>query len=215
MLIWSERRGPRVREVAADLATVAWVGLWVTLGVRLYTRLAELAGAGRLIRDGGLALLATGGEVAGAIEGVPLVGQSAAGRIRDAFGNAAQPVIQFGSDVERLLLIIAALLGLIVVALALIPWLTRYVPWRVERIRRLSAAARVIRRGELGKAGVPGQPELEELLAARALYRLEYSRLLEFTSDPFGDWNAGRFNRLVQAELETAGLSHVAPGPAG
>jgi len=74
MMIWSERRGPRVREMVADVATVAWLGLWVTLGIRLYLRLAELAGAGRLIRDGGMNLLEAGGEVAGAIEGVPLVG---------------------------------------------------------------------------------------------------------------------------------------------
>lgn len=213
MLLWSERRGPRAREISADVASVAWLALWLTLGIRLYARLSELAGAGRLIRDGGNGLLNTGGEVAQAIQGVPLVGEGAAGRIRDAFGATAQPIVQFGSDVERLLLIIAALLGLMVVAIAVVPWLNRYVPWRVERVRRLNAGARVIRRGTLASL-VAGQPhELERLLASRALHRLDYDDLLEFTPDPFGDWEAGRLDRLVQAELESVGLARVLPAP--
>lgn len=71
MMMWSERRGPRMREMAADAATIAWVGLWAVLGIRLYGGLAELAGAGRLIRDGGVGLRNTGGEVAGAVQGIP------------------------------------------------------------------------------------------------------------------------------------------------
>ncbi len=209
MLIWSERRGPSLRELAADAATVVWLALWISLGVRLYNRLAELAGAGRLIRDGGTGLLNTGGEVAGALQGIPLVGEGVAERVRTAFGRTAHPVIQFGSDLERLLLLIAALLGLIVVALAIVPWLNRYVPWRIRRLRGLNAGARVIRRGVLSAPGAD-PAELERLLASRALHRLEYDRLLEFTPDPFGDWRAGRFDRLVQAELETTGLARTA-----
>lgn len=208
MLIWSERPGPRLREFSADVATGAWVGLWATLGIQLYSWLSQLAGAGRLIRDGGTGLLNTGGTVASAVQGVPLVGEGAAVGIREAFGATAEPVIQFGTDLERLLLIIAALLGLLVVAIAVIPWLNRYLPWRLERLRRLNAGARAIRRGALGTAE-GGQAELERLLASRALHRLEYDRLREFTPDPFGDWSAGRFDRLVQAELETVGLART------
>lgn len=207
MLVWSERRGPRMREIAADAATVAWLALWVSIGVRLYAGLAELAAAGRLIRDGGSGLLRTGGTVAGAVEGIPLVGEGAASGVRDAFGATATPIMQFGSDLERLLLVIAALLGLIVVALAVIPWLNRYLPWRLDRVRRLNAGARVIRRGHLSRSGAPGRADLERLVASRAIHRLDYDRLLEFTPDPFGDWNAGRLDGLVQAELETVGLA--------
>ncbi|HSI98865.1 MAG TPA: hypothetical protein VLA59_00595 [Patescibacteria group bacterium] len=204
MLVWSERRGPRLREMVADAATIAWVGLWALLGIRLYGGLAELAGAGRLIRDGGIGLRNTGGEVAGAVEGIPLVGENAAAGIRDAFGTAADPVIAFGLDIERLLLIIAGLLGLMVVLIAVVPWLQRYLPWRLARVERLNAAARVIRPA----ADSPrlGAGELNRLLASRALHRLEYAKLLEFTPDPFGDWAAGRLDGLVQAELASTGL---------
>ena len=109
MMVWSERRGPRLREIAADIATVAWIGLWATLGIRLFSGLAELAGAGRLIRDGGAGMISSGAQVAGAVEGIPLVGADAASQIRGAFAAAGQPVVDFGSDIERLLIIIAAL----------------------------------------------------------------------------------------------------------
>lgn len=213
MLVWSERRGPRLREIAMDVATTAWLALWVTLGIRLYVGLAELAGAGRLIRDGGIGIRDAGQEVAGVLQGLPLVGEGAAARVTGAFGATADPVIQFGMDVERLLLIIAGLLGLIVVAVAVVPWLIRYLPWRVERIRRLNAGARVIRRGQLAAPHPPGSTDLDHLLASRALHRLDYDRLLEFTPDPFGDWNAGRLDRLVQAELESVGLAHALSTP--
>jgi hypothetical protein len=209
VLIWSERRGPRLRELAMDLATIAWLGLWVTLGVRLYVGLAELAGAGRLIRDGGLGIRDSGEEVAGVLQGIPLVGEGAAARVLGAFGATADPVIQFGMDVERLLLIIAGLLGLLVVAVAVVPWVTRYLPWRVERMRRLNAGSRAIRRGGLAPSRSPSSDELDRLLASRALHRLDYDQLLAFTPDPFGDWSAGRLDRLVQAELESVGLAEV------
>jgi hypothetical protein len=214
MLIWSERPGPRLREVAADVATVAWLGLWVTLGLRLFDGLSQLAGAGRLIRDGGNNLLGAGGSVAGAVEGVPLVGEGAATSIRDAFDATARPVVQFGLDLERLLLIIAALLGLIVVAIAVVPWLNRYLPWRIERFRRLNAGARVIRRGAV-LAAEGGNRQLDEILASRALHRLDYADLLAFTPDPFGDWHSGRFDRLIQAELESIGLVRATPPRTG
>lgn len=207
MLIWSERRGPRMREMIADAATIGWVGLWAMLGFRLFGLLAELAGAGRLIQDGGTGLRSTGGEVAAVLQGIPLIGEDTSARVLSAFGAAADPMIQFGSDVERVLFIIAALLGLLVVAVAVIPWLNRYLPWRMERLRRLNGGARVIQRSVLHAPGGEGERQLREMLASRALYRLEYDRLLEFTPDPFADWKAGRLDGLVEAELEAVGLA--------
>jgi hypothetical protein len=207
MLIWSERRGPRIREMVADAATIAWVGLWAMLGLRLFGLLAELAGAGRLIQDGGSGLRSTGGELAAVLQGVPLIGEGASERVLGAFGAAADPMIQFGSDVERVLFIIAALLGMLVVAVAVIPWLNRYLPWRMERLRRLNGGARVIRRSALNAPDGGGERHVQEILAARAIHRLEYDRLLEFTPDPFADWKAGRLDALAEAELEAVGLA--------
>ena len=206
MMIWSERRGPRFREIAADVATIAWIGLWAMLGIQLFSGLAELAGAGRLIRDGGAGMISTGGHVAGAVEDIPLVGQDAASQIRGAFAAAGQPVVDFGSDIERLLIIIAALFGVIVVAIAVVPWLNRYLPWRVARFQRLNAGRRVIRSAGPASSGRDTGGEIQRILASRALHRLEYAELLEFTPDPLGDWLSGRLDRLADAELERIGL---------
>ena len=211
--IWSERPGARTREMVADALTLCWVVLWAVLGIRLYGFLAHLAGAGRLVRDGGSGLTDAGERVGSALQGIPLVGEGAADGVRGAFSGAGDPLMRFGTDLERLLILVAALLGLLVVAAALAPWLNRYLPWRVARWRRLNAAARVVRRRHVAKSEPIDDAELARILASRALHRLEYDELLEFTPDPFGDWVTGRHDRLVQAELDRVGLRAVAASP--
>ena len=211
MHIWSERPGGRARELIADVTTALWLTIWITLGIRLYGFLANLAAAGRLIRDGGSGITDAGNRIGSALENVPLVGEGAAAGVRGAFEGAGDPIMRFGTDLERLLIVVSALLGLLVVAVALVPWLNRYIPWRIARWRRLNAGARAIRRHRLRlgtKATVP-EGEVERLLASRALHRLEYDELLEFTPDPFGDWASGRFERLARAELDRVGLRAV------
>ena len=206
MKIWSERPGARAREIVADALTMGWVVVWATIGIRLYGFLANLAAAGRLVGDGGSGITNAGVQVGAALQGIPLVGEGAADGVRGAFSGAGDPLMQFGTDLERLLIVVAALLGLLVVAVALAPWLNRYLPWRVARWRRLNAAARVIRRQRFAGADALEDTEVARILASRALHRLEYDELLEFTPDPFGDWVAGRHDRLVQAELDRIGL---------
>ncbi|MDP9244829.1 MAG: hypothetical protein M3O77_07075 [Chloroflexota bacterium] len=210
MHLWSERPGARIRQIVADIATLTWVAIWISISVGLYRFLAQLAGAGRFITDSGNGLDGVGLRLAGALQGVPLVGEGAADGIRTGFSAAADPMIQFGGDLERLLIIIAALLGLLLAAVAVVPWLNRYLPWRIAAWRRLNAGARVIRRRRFARSAPIAHAELERILASRALHRLEYDELLEFTPDPFGDWVAGRHERLARAELDRVGLRAVA-----
>jgi len=210
MHLWSERPGARIRQIVADIATLTWVAIWISVGVGLYRFLAQLAGAGRFISDSGNGLDGIGVRLAGALQGVPLVGKGAADGIRTGFSAAADPMIRFGGDLERLLIIIAALLGLLLAAAALLPWLNRYLPWRIAAWRRLNAGARVIRRRRFARSAPIAKAELERILASRALHRLEYDELLEFTPDPFGDWVAGRHERLARAELDRVGLRALA-----
>lgn len=209
MYIWSERPASRAREIIADVATLVWLTIWITLGVRLYGFLANLAGAGRFVREGGTEITRAGERIGSALEGIPLIGEGAASGVRDALAGAGDPLITFGTDLERLLLIISALLGLILVAVAIVPWLNRYLPWRIAAWRRLNAAARAIRGTPRTRPEPIAEPVLEALLASRAIHRLEYDELLEFSPDPIGDWVAGRHDRLARAELDRAGLVGV------
>jgi hypothetical protein len=210
MHIWSERPGSRARELAADLVTLLWLTIWISLGVRLYGFLAHLAGAGRRVREGGTGITNAGETIGSALEGVPLIGEGAASGVRAVLAGAGAPLVTFGTDLERLLIVISAILGLLLVAAAVVPWLNRYLPWRIAKWRRLNAASRAIRGTRRTRREPIAEDAIERLLASRAIHRLEYDELLEFSPDPFGDWLAGRHARLAQAELDRVGLRSVA-----
>jgi hypothetical protein len=199
---WSEVPLARAREIVADIATWAWVALWTIIAARLYGTLAGFAEAGRAIRRGGVGIETAGVDLGRSLAGIPLVGQQAGDLARSAFGTAGEPFVYVGEQLEQLLLMIAALLGLIVLAVTLIPWLTRYVPWRARRLAHLRAAHRVIRVApkDVSKSVIQKQ------LASRALHRLTYGELLQHSPDPFGDFTHGRYDRLARAELESVGL---------
>jgi hypothetical protein len=199
---WSEVPSARAREVVADVATWAWVALWATIGWWIYAAIAGYAETGRLLASGGTRLQTVGVDLGNALSGVPVVGESIQGLATSLFQAAGDPLVAVGSDLEGLIVLIARLLGLLVVAVMLIPWLNRYLPWRARRLADLRAAHRAIRRAP---RGVPGSA-VERLLASRALHRLSYTELLQETPDPFGDFASGRYERLARAELASVGL---------
>lgn len=101
-----------------------------------------------------------------------------------------------------MLILIARLLALLVVGVMVIPWLSRYLPWRASRLATVRAAHAAIRRAPVA---VP-PAAMQRALATRALNRLSYPDLLEHVADPFGDFAAGRYDRLAKAELASVGL---------
>jgi hypothetical protein len=151
MRIYSEIPTGRTQELVADSATGVWLFLWTWIGVQVYSALSELAVVGTTIGDAGDGIESAGNTLEGALEQVPVVGPGAGNLIGGAFEGVSGPLIRAGADLERLLLIIAAVLGLLLVAVAVIPWLNRYLPWRRARWQRLNAASRVIRRAPAGE----------------------------------------------------------------
>ncbi len=204
--LWSEVPGARACELAADTGSVLWVAFWIVVSRRLYEMLAEFAGAGRVIRDGGRNLEAAGRQIGDALGSIPVIGSNVGDLVRSAMTFAAQPFLSVGTYLERILLINATLFSLIVLLVALALWLHRYLPWRWKRLRRLQAAQRVIRTSPR----IPAS-EIERLLASRALHRLSYEKLIKYSPDPFGDWASGHYGRLARAELASAGLRYRSP----
>jgi hypothetical protein len=202
MKFWSEVPSARVRELVADVATWAWVSLWVVVAFRLYNTLAGYAEVGRAIGRGGTNIQAAGNDMGNALSGLPLVGEQVRGLTASAFGTAGEPFLYVGDQLEQLLLIIAALLGILVLGVTLIPWLSRYLPWRARRLFELRTAHRAIR----GSTRNVPEVEVQRLLASRALHRLTYGELLEHTPSPIADFATGRYDRLARAELESVGL---------
>jgi hypothetical protein len=199
--LWSELPAARAAEIGADVATGAWVGFWAWLGWQLYMFLASFAEAGRVIREGGRNLDTAGVELGKVLEGVPVVGTNLRDAATSVLAGVGRPFVDFGTDVEGFILVVSTIVALGVAAIPIVPWLSRYLPWRLERLTRVRAAHRVIRR-----AHDLADPVIERLLASRALHRLSYEALLEYTPDPFGDFAEGRHDRLARAELASVGL---------
>jgi hypothetical protein len=199
--IWSELRVARVKEQVADLATLLWVVFWGNIVWQLFQFLAGFAEAGRTIRAGGQNMVQSGRDLGDSLAGLPLVGSQVRDLARNAFAGAGGPLSDFGTQLEQFIFIVAVVLALLLALVTLGPWLNRYLPWRWARLQRVRAAHRAIR-----TAPDVGDDSIERALAMRAFTRLDYSTLLEYTPDPFGDWVSGRHDRLARAELASVGL---------
>ncbi|MEP6638799.1 MAG: hypothetical protein ABJC39_05565 [Chloroflexota bacterium] len=199
--LWSELPGARSRELVADLATIVWVLFWGGIVWRLFVFLSSFAQAGRSVRDGGDSMIQGGRDLGESLAGLPVVGTQARDIARDAFASAGTPLSSFGTELEQFVFVIATVLALLLALVTLQPWLVRYLPWRWGRLRRVRAAHRAVRIAPDGT-----DADTERVLAMRAVTRLEYATLLEFSDDPLGDWTNGRHDRLARAELASVGL---------
>ena len=137
--IWSELRVARVKEQAADVATMVWVGLWGWIAWQLFKFLASFAEAGRTIQVGGRTMIQSGVDLGTSLAGVPLIGPQLEGIARDAFAGAGRPLSDFGTELEQFIVVVATVLALLLALVTLVPWLSRYLPWRWERLRRTRA----------------------------------------------------------------------------
>ena len=199
--LWSELPRARSREMLADVTTLIWVVFWAVVVWRLFVFLSSFAEAGRSVQAGGNTMIQGGRDLGESLAGLPLVGSQVRDITRDAFAGAGTPLASFGTELERFIFVIAFALAALLAIVTLQPWLSRYLPWRVTRVRRVRAAHQAIRTGsELS------DPDTQRVLAMRAVSRLEYADLLEYTSDPLGDWAAGRHDALARAELASQGL---------
>jgi hypothetical protein len=199
--LWSELPSARLKEVVADVATLVWVLFWGNVVWQLFRLLAAFAEGGRVMRSGGQTMVQSGRDLGDQLAGVPLVGTQLGDTARDLFADVGRPLSDVGTQLELFILIVAGVIALILALVTIGPWLSRYLPWRWDRLRRVRAAHRAIRR-----APDVGDADIERTLAMRAVTRLDYSALLEYTPDPLGDWVSGRHDRLARAELASVGL---------
>jgi hypothetical protein len=138
-----------------------------------------------------------GFEVHDAVDRLAVLGEGVrkAGEAIPLVGDPVEDLGRRGEDrVHRL----ATLLGVVVFALPAALLLLRFLPGRLGQIRRLTDAARVLVETDA--------PERRRLVAMRAAFALPYGQLLAHTRDPLGDLAAERYEPLVEAALEDAGL---------
>ena len=202
LTFWSETPGRRRREVVADIATWAWVATWSVIAFRIHAAIAGFAEAGHALERGGAAIRDAGTQVGSSLDGLPLVGQGAGNIARSAFGGAGEPFVFVGGEFVDLITLIARVLALLVLGVAILPWLSRYLPWRAARLAELRSATTAIRTRPSGAT----LESIDRLLASRALHRLSWEEMLAHSRDPLGEFAAGRYKALARAELESVGL---------
>jgi hypothetical protein len=188
----------RTRSIATDAAIVLAVLVFALLGNWVHDSVDELAGLGQGVQDAGESVRSGFGTAADAVEDTPVIGGDVAGGLRDAGGATGGETVEAGRKGEQSAHDLADLLGWLTFLIPAGLVLSRFLPGRVREIRALTAASRVL--------GGTDEPERRRLLAMRAAFALPYGQLLRFTDDPLGDLKAERYDALVRAALEDAGL---------
>lgn len=197
MKLYPDVPGRRATTIALDAATILAVLLFAWLGTVVHDGVEELTAVSTGVQQ-------VGGDVQGAFQdagkavgGAPIVGGDIRDALEDAGASTGGRAAAAGREGDQKIRSLATLLGWLTFLVPAGLLLSRALPPRVEQVRRMAAARRVLQRGS---------GDLDHLLAQRAAFGLPYATLLRHTADPLGDLQAGRFDGLVAAVLEDAGL---------
>lgn len=194
MKIYADTPRLRTRQIVIDAVFIAWVVLWIRLGVLVSSLVEKLGVPLRAVREPASDFAGALSDVSEAVLRLPVVGDELSksfGSAADAGRSLAAAGARQGQSVNRL----AILLGVMLAALAVAYALGRYLPWRLAWIREASAATRIqVERGDL------------YLFALRALANRPLQELRRVTPDPAGAFAAGDYHALAELELEALGL---------
>lgn len=193
----AKRRSTIIR----DLALLALLVLFAWLGYRVEHTVSGLVVLGSGVKEAGLSVQNGFGSAAGAVNGIPLVGGSLADALNSAGQGSGGNVASLGQQGEDRVHRLALTLGLLVFLLPALLVLLVMAPARIRQIRQLTAARAVLVDTH--------DTERRRLLAMRAAFGLSYGTLLGHTRDPLGDLADGRYDRLVAAALDDAGVRPI------
>jgi hypothetical protein len=188
----------RVRTVLRDLAVLLLLFLFAWLGLKVHNTVDQLAVLGTGVENAGTEIQGGFDTAAEAVDGAPIVGDDLADGLRDAGRASGGELAERGQEGRESVHRLANLLGLVTFLIPALLVLSLTLPDRISQIRGLTAAKRVL--------GGPLDPDRRRLLAMRAAFSLPYGELVRYTRDPFGDLAAGRYDALIAAALEEAGL---------
>ena len=183
---------PRRRRVA-DALVLAWVLVWAFAGYTAGRALDKVSEVTRSAEGAGAAVVRTGESIRDV--DVPVVGaafKEAGDSVIDAGQAAQEQARDSGSSVRKA----SILLGLAVWLVPTLPLLFSYGPARVTRGRDTRALRLLV-------LDHPNDPDLDRLLATRALAHLPYRRLRAMGAP----WADGDHRALADAELAREGVT--------
>jgi hypothetical protein len=191
--------------VVADFLVLAAFVLLALLGLRVRDTVNELTVVPQGVRETGSAVQSGFHDAADAVDGIPVVGGDLSDALKSAGQGSGGRVQKLGDEGVDRTHRLADLLGLLVFGLPALTLLSRYLPGRVEQIRKLTAASKVL--------DERASPERRRLVAMRAAFALPYETLVRYTTDPLGDLAAERYDPLIDAVLDDSGLRRTRAAP--
>lgn len=197
MRLYPDTADDRGRAVAKDALVLLTLFVLAWLAVKVHNAVDELAVLGAGVRDSGEAVQSGFGSAADAADGIPVVGGDVSDALRDAGSGTGGEVAQAGSDGEEKVHDLANLLGLLFFAIPASILLIATLPGRIRQFRELNWAERLLD---------VTSDERRRLVAMRAAFSLPARDLARHTKDPLGDLEAGRYDPLIGAAYDSAGL---------
>ena len=197
MKLFADTPVRRTRQVLADLFFVAWLVLWVWIGMAVHDGTMELAGPARQTDSAATSMADQFRDAGGRLGEAPLVGDELAVPF-DKAADASDGIAAAGRDTVSAVERLALLLGL---SIALIPILIAaaiHLPRRWRFVREATAGARFI----------DAREDLD-LFALRALAHQPMRVLARISDDPAGAWrdrDPEVVRQLAALELAEVGL---------
>ncbi len=188
----------RQATIARDLVVLLALLFFAWMGFKTYDAVDALKVLGSGVETAGTSLQSGFQSVAGVLGGLPIVGGGLAGALQDAGAGTGGELADLGRQGVQRIHELAIILGLFVFCLPAFVVLLAALPRRIRQVRRLTAASVVLAN--------PQDEDRRRLLAMRAGFVLPYGVLLKYTRDPLGDLAAGRYDALVAAALDDAGV---------
>jgi hypothetical protein len=197
MRLYPDTPDDRGRAVARDALVLLTLFVLAWLALKVHDAVDALAVLGSGVADSGDAVQG-GFESAGdAVDGVPVVGGELGDALRDAGEGTGGEVAEAGREGEERVHDLANLLGVLFFAIPASILLLATLPGRIRQVRELNATERVL--------DVTSE-ERRRLVAMRAAFCLPARELARHTKDPIGDLAGGRYDALIDAAYDEAGL---------
>jgi hypothetical protein len=197
MRLYPDSPDDRGRAVAKDALVLLTLFVLAWLALKVHDAVDEVAVLGTGVRESG-EVVQSGFEKAGeAASGIPVVGDEVSDALGDAGAGTGGEVAQAGRDGEERVHDLADLLGVLFFAIPASILLLATLPGRIRQVRELNATERLL--------DVTSE-ERRRLVAMRAAFSLPARELARHTSDPIGDLAAGRYDPLIDAAYDEAGL---------
>lgn len=197
MKLYADTPGRRTFQIVVDLLFVAWLVMWVWIGLVVHDGTMALAGPGRRTDESASAMAGQLRDAGGRLDDVPLIGDEVATPF-DKAADASDGLAAAGRDSVAAVEKLAFVLGLSIALIPILVVLAFYLPGRLRFIREATAGLKFI-----------DSADDLDLFALRALTNQPMRVLAKVSGDPAGDWRRKDpviVRRLAELELKDVGL---------